>query len=1519
MPYEMGGRADKSGNRFEIRWIVYKILEILEEKLDHIMFEALGDDEKGVDVWIGEKNGSREGQQCKGRNGSKEYWDYGTANAKGIFTNWKLQLEREDSNKVALVSPLAFTLLEDLIVRAKNTSNSPKDFYEDQVLSASKEFNSFFKNFCTSMDINYENNIDMIKCISLLKRISYRQYPDSELKELILSKISYLLIGNEITIYETLVTWIIDGDILGRVIDQSFVHQFFYEKEIKLKNLANDRRIIPRLEELNQEYRDAFTSLNGELINRKEFSLCRKILNSEESLIVHGKAGMGKSGCTEDIINYCLESAIPYLAIKLDKRIPNGTAENWGEDLDLPSSIVHCVHSISKNEKAVIILDQLDALRWTQAHSRDSLLVCNQIINQVERINLERKYKISIVFVCRTYDLENDNNIKLMFKNVEKKKEETQWNKVQIEELDDQMVRNIIGNRYEHLTGKMRAILRIPSNIYIWEQLDTNKEYNECSTANHLIAEWWKQLEQKCFAYGLNESDINNSKETIISSFDKSGRISLPIRILKINQSCLDFLSSNGFILIQNSIISFAHQSILDYFLVEKMLCEYYEGRNVIEIIGIKEKQTPGKRYQLQMLLQNLIEFESKDFLNASMQILNSEQIRFSFKFVFFEVLNQINVLDENIQSYIVENCEDKIYSKHIINNVLYYKPQYIRLLRDQGILDRWFEVPEKKNLVFNLLTSMSPDYEVKDIIFIEKYAFQSLEDDNNFSRCFSHDINQDTDEMFELRMKFYQKYPQMANIYFDFKEMLGNCEMRTIRLFVFLLENKIKKHSKVLYRYENELLQENSEFLIKNSLEVINLLLPYIPISKDGNLFFSDWFARYRDNTSLERICIQIIKKANSALISLNPDLFWEKYNGYLGIGNDLYNEIVLNALLKLPYSYSDRVVNYLCENLNNNLFEEASGNGDELLLAKQVLNKHSEYCENDIFNLLEKKIVEYISPKAAKLYKRRIEFNNEHNGYRIYTSFWGDLQKELLEVLPYKRLSKNARELLSVLNRKFTDAPTLYKYPKGHSGFVGSPISEKKLSNENWLNILTNTKINKKSHSNWKEVPGGFQESSTESFSSSFNNVVSKEPERMIQLILSYRGLISDIYIDSLFSGVAHSENLNDVSSKLLEKMILKYLYNYTSYRANYICMIIEKKENIEWSQQIIDVLKDIAINHNNPENGKPTVTSNEDKEMRSFNMLQSNALNCVRGRASRAIAHLLWKDSNFFEQFQKTIERLTLDENPAVRLSSFFALWPSYNIEPDWTTEKLVYLYKQDYRFVGFPDTKNMFFLLYPKYRQDILNIIKYCYNSEDEELIKKGSHCLAEMFIVKNEFIDEMMNVDEMSELQAEEILYMTMLYFNKDEYNELAKSIIYRFKNSKLDLEMPISRLFYDNLINLERDKEFLKELLNSNLSRRSVYSFVHYLEEQAKSVIDYKDIIISMSQHLIQNNAENYEDTWGVQSEISKLVIGLYDETSGESRPELKNIAQECLNIWDLMFEKQIGSVRRLNKDMMER
>lgn len=505
--------------------------------------------------------------------------------------------------------------------------------------------------------------------------------------------------------------------------------------------------------------------------------------------------------------------------------------------------------------------------------------------------------------------------------------------------------------------------------------------------------------------------------------------------------------------------------------------------------------------------------------------------------------------------------------------------------------------------------------------------------------------------------------------------------------------------------------------------------------------------------------------------------------------------------------------------------------------------------------------------------------------------------------------------------MGRKFPEGATFYKYSDGHSGWVNSPIAGKELSDKAWLGVLTNEKPNDKQNRRWEEVPGGFLESSIEQFATSFGAAVSEEPERMVRLALvcNENEYILDAYVDSLFGGVAHSKALNDMPTILLENMILRFPYDYTSQRAGYICSIINNRDTSDWLSKVLDVLRDITLNHEDPELGKPNVCSEEDKEMRSFDMLQTNAFNCVRGAAARAIGSLLWRDGSVFEQFKGTIQNLAVDENPAVKFASLFALWPSYNIEKDWAAEAIMKLNEEDYRLAGFRDTRRMLFLLYPKYGQRVIKIIEKCYSSEDKELITLGAHCLSEMYIRFGEFADIMSDVVAMSETQATAILNMAVLYINEDEFSSLAKRIILRFKTSSLNIGSAISKLFYDDLIDLPRDKDFLMEIVNSDMSPELVHSFVRYIDNKAQPVIDYSGIILSMSHSLIERTHDRIHDLWGLEDELSKLVTRLYDETSASREPKAQSISRECLDVWDLMFEKRIGSARRLSRELMER
>ena len=47
--------------------------------------------------------------------------------------------------------------------------------------------------------------------------------------------------------------------------------------------------------------------------------------------------------------------------------------------------------------------------------------------------------------------------------------------------------------------------------------------------------------------------------------------------------------------------------------------------------------------------------------------------------------------------------------------------------------------------------------------------------------------------------------------------------------------------------------------------------------------------------------------------------------------------------------------------------------------------------------------------------------------------------------------------------------------------------------------------------------------------------------------------------------------------------------------------------------------------------------------------------------------------------------------------------------------------------------------------------------------------------------------------------------------------------------------------------------------------------------------------------------------------------MALYDETANSEGKIHKQIAAKCLDLWDIMFEKQLGAVREISYKLMDR
>jgi hypothetical protein len=549
---------------------------------------------------------------------------------------------------------------------------------------------------------------------------------------------------------------------------------------------------------LNTEFYSAFVKINNSLIHRNGSEKCYKEILNGNSIIIHGKAGSGKSGCVVELLNRLKQENIVHLALKLDRRVPEYSSNNYGDQLDLPASPVFCIDAVSNDKEAVLILDQLDAIRWTNNHSSTALEVCKEMLAEVNSINKDRDRKISLVFVCRTFDFQNDNGIKQLFSRLDDNSKEDTWKEITMSELDNENVKIVVGETYSNLPIKLRTLLKTPSNLYIWSNLEGNRRDNTYISSSDLIKQWWMQLSINSEILGISNNDLNELKDTIVKQIDNLGKLMIPVQLVgHCSKVAIEQLLSNGLLLSDNKRIGFVHQSFFDYFLVEKMIQHIFEGGSITSILGPTYKQTPSKRYQLQMLLDNLLDYDIDDFLNIGLDLLQSANIRFYMKYVFLEVLGQAESISLKAEAFLKEYINSENWRNHLFDAVFNNHPVFIKFLIREGFITEWLNSEQDRELAMMLLKSVNSELPNELTPLLYPLAFKEPELDNKIYDMLCWNIADDSDDMFEFRLEILKFRPQLWNGFISWEQLAKDAPNRVLRLIDEIVKNANKKSIK--------------------------------------------------------------------------------------------------------------------------------------------------------------------------------------------------------------------------------------------------------------------------------------------------------------------------------------------------------------------------------------------------------------------------------------------------------------------------------------------------------------------------------------------------------------------------------------------------------------------------------------------------------------------------------------------------------------------------------------------------
>lgn len=676
MSLEKGGFTDKFGNSYESYWVSKQLLSLLNEELLSATLEPLGEDETGVDVIVEKKCGDSqivELHQCKSSQQGKDNWTLATLDSSGVLSKAFKQIERNSQTQrnviFKVVSPLSFNQLKNLSLSAKNNNGNATDFLEHQI-KTNQDREKLFTDLCKKLNLDIDQPTDVNKAIQFLTSFEILNFANSsDDKSYLTDKTNFIFLNNE---PEKLIAFLQSYPLSHNKLRSKITANMLFADLKNAGFIARkylDNTSTPMvLDELNQKFTDSIEPflLQNTLIQRQEMQECLESIKNNKITLVKAEAGMGKS-----VFLYELHTAIQSdgnisLPIRLDRQRPQNNADSFGKLLGFSQSPVQALSSQSEQNKVVIVLDQLDAIRWTANHSNNALQVCQEIARQI--IDLPPQYDMCLVMACRDFDIAEDIALKSWITALEQKISKLNENlssaqtlqQISLGKLPESQITEMIADieNYQSLPDNKKDILCIPIWLSFYLQIaDKTKQPPKFDNKLELIRLYWddriKQLEQA----GINLANVYKLIEDFVAKASQRMQYAIPLSLLNItDQIALQSLISVGiFHKNQQDNISFQHQALFDYQLGKSLYDKAQTSpEELLHYIGDKSQQTLTRREHLKYTLNLLLQDKQATYAKNISAILFSQDIRFHLKYLAFYSLRELAKFKSPIKNLVI-------------------------------------------------------------------------------------------------------------------------------------------------------------------------------------------------------------------------------------------------------------------------------------------------------------------------------------------------------------------------------------------------------------------------------------------------------------------------------------------------------------------------------------------------------------------------------------------------------------------------------------------------------------------------------------------------------------------------------------------------------------------------------------------------------------------------------------------------------------------------------------------------
>lgn len=1546
---ESGGYAAKLGDRYERRWIVRQLLLLLQERIRGVTVEAVGDDEAGVDVWIDRSAENRDAQQCKVENGSKKEWTLADLKSRGVLDYARQQLERDSNVTYTFVSSVPAIELRELSRSSRDSGGDAEEFFQLQVIQRSQNIAKAFHRLCSYWNLDSDNPDDRARVYFLLKRIFVHIISDDhESREDLRYMAQVSVEGPPDTVINALADYAISEGNLRRCLTTQDIWNELTRLNLLPRRLTADSRLAIRIKELNDEFTESIhpTLVSGKLINRNETRVLIDLLEKDRNIgmtILHGSAGRGKSGVLYELTREIETREIPYLSIRLDRRTIRSSAQQFGIDLGLRESPVRCLADVAAGRQCVLILDQLDALRWTSSHAAECLEVCKEMLREVVAMR-QLGTEITIILCCRTFDLEHDPQIRAWLAPTDKRLVST---RIPVEELSDAVVDEVvreIGIDYDRFSARQKELLRTINNLAIWTEVVRSEERSpDFGSQTQLLRVYWQNRFQILESEGISSTDLNALLDRLVDYMENKATLSAPARLIEGHQKIATELQSLGVIRVSCRIVTFAHQTHLDFLIARRALDSLTtEPQAVLVWLGDRSTMNLVRREQLRQLLLLMIDEDPRWFLATVRSILESSAVRFHMKQLTLEVVGQITPTKE-ILAFVIYLYSQDGWRELIEGEVLSASPEYCRALERSNYLGKWLqsEHASEQRLAFWILRR---NYHSCGRIVV-KHCDRLLDCGkalpSQIESLLGNDFTSESRDAFKLRLKCARRGASPR--YVPWQELVSKKPKRAMLLFAAILKGEFASKSMDSVRTAGYSRREDPSLLALKLVAhdhptlTCKLLAPLFSkfvrrsFASAGKRFAkgSGRYLRperpYEPPPSLSKI----LKEGLAAIAKSDPSAFLGFAEMLDAVPGRIARKLIVESRANLPSAYADDSIGWLLADWRR-LSCGSRQKEHRWMPARRLIRSISCNCSDKVFQDLEATLLRYNDPDEIRRSKADLPYVREGH----YWNCVGAAQYHLLPALCHKRRSIETIGRIGVLERKFLPLGTdFFLDPGCKGGGVRSPLNRSRLdhmSDGAWIKLITNRKIGpRESDRKATYTKNSVIEVSIEQFAQDLSTASLCDPNRFARLALLIPDNASSKYLSAILHAMDRDRAPSEVpedrrsiwvpaSAASIQALLERPMNLKNQELAMAFCRVISNRDDIAMTDTIIERLC-YCCQHEDPLDNELHVRCDVAASECNVEDLESNAINCVRGVAARAISHILYDHPDLLPKFLPAIEHLLDDPHPVVRLASIGICLPVWNFDKSLCVAMFLRASTDDLRIAASRDARQIFNYNFPNSYAELGPIIERMVESPLAEVSEKGAGEVVARWVFFDLFdksVSQCLNGTVPQRKGAAESLVQLA---HDERYSLKCLPLLTQLADDEDESVRGIVNILfrYDNVLEVSGFPEFLREYLKTKSFRDDPSHLVDALNDRKASILDLADVLLTVSSAFLDawntNKGEPSRHGWAASHYLVPLTLRLY-ELAIDNDDAL--IRQKCLDFWDELLRLRITSGYELAKGL---